>query len=51
MLTSGLPEGADAGLILEKDSRTAMARFLAAMKLHRIWSREGKACGMPRAGK
>ena len=51
ILSSGLPESGDMGLILEKDSRTAMARFLAAMKQHRIWCRETKMCAMPKAGK
>ena len=51
ILSSGLPETGDMGLILEKDSRTAMARFLAAMKQHRIWCRETKMCAMPKAGK
>jgi len=51
MLTSGLPEGGDSGLILEKDSKTAMARFLAAMKKHRIWSREHHTCSMPKCEK
>ncbi len=51
ILASGLPETGDLGLILEKETPAAMARFLAAMKQHRIWCREDKACGMPRTGK
>jgi len=51
ILASGLPESGDLGLILEKDTSAAMARFLAAMKQHRIWCREDKACAMPKVGK
>jgi catalase len=51
VLASGLPETGDLGLILEKETPAAMARFLAAMKQHRIWCREDKTCGMPKVGK
>ena len=37
----------DAGLIYGRDSATAGAELLAAMKLHRIWAREEKCPAVP----